>query len=129
MFLDAAGNDTLPTTPIQNGSLAPYATVDELAGILKVNAVTRRAALQRVLDTAAYEIDSEIGRSTSLSAPQLQLVTQVNLERAVEHWQQEQVPWGALGLGGEATPVFVGADSWNRHAHKLAPLKESWGIG
>jgi len=129
VFLDASGNDTLPTAAIQNGSTSePYATVEELAQLLKVNATTRRAALQRVLDTAAYEIDQEIGRSTSLSATQLQLAAQVNLERAVEHWQQEQSPFGVIGLGGESGPAFVGRDTWDRHAHKLAPLKQSWGV-
>lgn len=128
VFLDAIGNDTLPTAPIQNGGAEPYATVDELAGLLKVNANTRRAALQRCLDAAAYEIDEEIGRDTDLSARQLQLAAEVNIERAVEHWQQEQSPFGVIGLGGESGPAFVGRDTWDRHAHKLAPLKETWGF-
>ena len=129
VFLDAAGNDTLPTSPIQNGGSEPYATVDELASILKVNPTTRRAALQRVLDTAAYEIDQETGQtSADLSALQLQVAAEVNLERAVEHWQQAQSPFGLIGLGADISPAFVSRDTWDRHAHKLAPLKETWGL-
>jgi len=37
-------------------------------------------------------------------------------------------PFGAIGLGADTGPAFVGRDTWDRHAHKLAPLKVSWGI-
>jgi hypothetical protein len=52
----------------------------------------------------------------------------VNLERATEHWQQMQSPFAVLGLGGDAGAITVARDTWDRHAHKLAPLKAAWGI-
>lgn len=129
VFLDATGDDTLPTTPIQNGAQSPYLTVEELARKLNLNANTYRDQLQRVIDAASYEVDQEIGRSTALNSFELSLATEVTLERAVEHWQQGSTPFGFIGLGGgESGGVFVTSDSWNRHAHKLAPLKQSWGI-
>lgn len=127
VFLDATGDDTLPTVAIQNiVEREPYASVDELAQLLRVNADTRHAALRRVLLAAAEEIDAEVGITTPYAtAPAL--VVEVNLERAVEHWQQMQSPFGIIGLGSEI-PTHVGRDSWDRHAHKLAPLKEAWGL-
>jgi hypothetical protein len=56
------------------------------------------------------------------------LVTEVNLERAVEHWQQQESPFGVIGLG-EAVPTVTAKDTWDRHANKLMPLKRTWGIG
>ncbi len=129
VFLDAVGNDTLPTSPVQNGAQTPYITVEELASVLQVNAATRRAALQRVIDCASYEIDQETGRTDALAGFELQLAAEVTLERSVEHWQQGKSPFGFLGLqGGETGGAFVSTDTWNRHAHKLAPLKQSWGL-
>lgn len=128
VFADATGDILGPTFPVQNvPSRAPYATVDELAALLRVRVSDRSDALQRVLETAAYEIDQELGRILPFSPPPA-LVVEVNLERAVEHWQQMQSPFGVIGLGSDVTPAFVSRDSWDRHAHKLAPLKESWGI-
>ena len=127
IFKDATGDDTLPTIPIQNGVVRPpYATAEELATLLKVNVATRRAALQRVLDAAAYEIDQELDLVTPLATVPA-LVAEVNLERAVEHWQQGQSPFGILGLGGDV-PMRASQDSWARHANKLAPLKRQWGL-
>ena len=37
-------------------------------------------------------------------------------------------PFGWIGLGQEAGPSRIALDSWNQHAHKLAPLKASWGF-
>ena len=91
-----------------------------------MNVATRRPELNRVLVTAALEINSEIdlpADSEPLDQLELALVTEVNLERAVEHWQQMQSPFGILGLGGEVPATHVSRDSWDRHAHKLAPLK------
>lgn len=104
-----------------------YATTAELALLLRVNESDREDALQRVLDAAADEIDAELGLTTPyVDAPAL--VAQVNLERAVEHWKQQQSPFGLIGLPGEGVPAFASSDSWNRHAQKLAPLKETWGV-
>jgi hypothetical protein len=134
VFLDASGDLGLPTVPIQNvaDDRPVYASVAELAQLLRVSPSTRHNSLMRVLKSAADEIDSEIGTAdingTALpySNPPA-LAREVNLERAVEHWQQEQSPFGIIGLG-EAGMMYTARDSWDRHAHKLMPLKGGWGL-
>lgn len=105
-----------------------YATVEQLRKILKAGSRPDED-LQRVLDAAALEIDHEIGRTLGFSddEQELALVTSVNLDRAQDLWELEQVPAGIIGLGGE-TPLIVPRNSWERHAQRLAPLKVSWGI-
>lgn len=126
-FADAAGATLEPTFPVQNiASRIPYASAEELAELLRVKVADRREDLLRVLEAAAFEIDAELDRTTPLDAVPA-LVIEVNLERAVEHWQQGQSPFGILGLGGDV-PMRASRDSWDRHAHKLAPLKERWGF-
>lgn len=132
-FVDGTGDTSQPTTPVQNTAggtpplVAAYASTDELFRLLKIRNPTddQTTAAQRALDSAALEIDREIGRTEPYPQPPA-LVVEVNLDRAVEHWQQSEVPFGiwenALG------PIVIGRDSWDRHALKLAPLKESWGI-
>lgn len=134
VFLDASGDVGLPTFPVQNvvDDRPVYASVAELAQLLRVSATDRHDALVRVLKAAADEIDSEIGTAdinavaTPYSNPPA-LVREVNIERAVEHWRQMQAPFGIVGLGDELS-VYTARDSWDRHAHKLAPLKASWGL-
>lgn len=136
VFLDASLNESEPTTPVQNVSSSvsfidaeAYATVEELARILKMRdpSAAQTTAMERVLLTAAGEINSEIGQTNSdLAGWQLSLATEVNLERAVEHWNQSQAPFGLVIDGG--TVAYSARDSWDRHAHKLAPLKDSWGL-
>jgi hypothetical protein len=135
VFVDAAAGESEPSEPIQNTADAsePYATVTELARILKIRAPTveQEAAMQRVLDVAAGEIDSEIDLSataTPLAGWQLALAEEVNLERAVEHWRQQESPFGLIGLGPELPAERTAQDSWARHANKLAPLKDQWGL-
>jgi len=135
VFLDADMSTGQPTYPIQNvpDDRPVYASVSELAVILKVNATARHNSLMRVLKVAADEIDAEVGATdinfatTPYSNPP-PLAREVNLERAVEHWQQMQSPFGLLGLGSELGPTPTGRDSWSRHAFKLAPLKGEWGL-
>jgi hypothetical protein len=111
-----------------------YATTDQLAAILKVNATTRADDLQRVLDAATGEIDSEIDRSddnpVAADTWQYALAAEVNLERAVEHWEQGQAPFGIIGFGAAHASggIYTAKDSWERHALKLAPLKENFGL-
>lgn len=133
-FRDATGDESPPTIPIQNTGptavtpvVTAYAPVDELFRVLKIRApsVAQTTAGQRVLDTAALEIDSELGLTAPYADPPA-LVVEVNLERAVEHWSQQESPFGIIGLG-EATQIYTARDSWDRHALKLAPLKMSWG--
>ena len=109
------------------GGLSAYATVEELSAILRVNAVTHQDALEGVLIAAADEIDAEVGRTGRYTTVP-RLAWEVNLERAVEHWQQRQSPFGIIGLGAETGVTHTSRDSWDRHAHKLTPLKETWGL-
>lgn len=110
----------------------PYATADELARLLHVNATTFADQLDEVLIAAAGEIDSELGLFEDGATPlsedwQLALASQVNLERAQEHWKERAIGWGIVGLDTE-TPIRLSRDTWERHANKLAPLKTSWGL-
>jgi len=133
-FYDAAGAFALPTFPVQNTAdeRPVYASVSELAQILRVNASQRHAALMRVLKSASAEIDSEIGTAdvngteTPYSNPP-ELAQEVCLERAVEHWQQNQSPFGIIGIADTGV-AYTARDSWERHSHKLAPLKGVWGL-
>jgi hypothetical protein len=134
VFTDATLATGLPTVPIQNveDDRAVYASVSELARLLRVDASARHDALMRVLKASADEIDHEIG-TVDISGTEIPysnpppIAREVNLERAVEHWRQEQSPFGILGIGDEQA-VYTARDSWDRHAHKLAILKGSWGI-
>jgi hypothetical protein len=128
-----------------------YVGVDELARVLRLRqpSEAQGTAMQRVIDVSAGEINRCIGTSwpdaTLASFPfagttdpdgnyvdvpdplAAALVVEVNLERAVEHWQQQESPFGVIGLG-ESVPTVTAKDSFDRHAAKLAPLIRSWGI-
>ena len=108
-----------------------YAGTEDLARALRIREPSgaQGTALAECLEAAWYEINSEcLGTGTvEFGTPYPALAVEVNIERAVEHWQQRESPFGILGLGGEV-PVRASRDSWDRHAHKLSPLKESWGI-
>ena len=104
-----------------------YATVSELQELLKLPSptATQTARMERVLEAAATEIDWELGY-TSLSpapSPPPDLVVEVNLERAVEHWRQGSSPFGVIGVGAESEPIVTARNSWYRHRLKLRPLK------
>jgi hypothetical protein len=110
-----------------------YATVDELARILKIRtpSIDQENAMARVLLTATGEIDAEIDRSVDdddLAGWQLALVAEVALERAVEHWRQQESPFGIIGIGADLMPTRSARDTWDRHALKLAPIKTRWGL-
>ena len=107
-----------------------YADAAELARILQLGnpSAAQTTALQRVLDAAATEIDKYLGLADPMPDPPPALVVEVNLERAAEHWKQEQSPFGFVVLGGEGLPAHASRDSWRRHAATLLPLKESWGV-
>jgi hypothetical protein len=128
VFVDETGDQSAPTSPVLATAtlVAAYATTTELARILKVNATTYADQLDEVLLAAAGEIHAEIGRS-DLAGWEAALAAQVNLERAVEHWHQRAIGFGVIGLDTEA-PLRLARDTWDRHAHKLAPLKQSWGF-
>lgn len=135
VFLDAAVATGQPTFPIQNiaDDRPVYASVAELALNLRVDANARHNALMRVLKMAADEIDSEIGTAdiNGVALPYSNppaIARGVNLDRAVEHWRQQVSPGGIIGLGDDGITAYLARDSWDRHAHKLAPLKGSWGV-
>jgi len=107
-----------------------YATTVELARILNLTpSPAQEVALGRVLEASAEEIDSYLGRAEPFADPPPALVVEVNLERAAEHWKQEQSPFGIVVLGGEMPPGHAGGNTWRRHAKTLLPLKQSWGVG
>ena len=104
IFLDALAATGLPTFPVQNVEDDRPASVSELARLLRVSASDRHNSLMRVLKAAAHEIDSEIGTADITGTVLLysnlpDIAREVNLERAVEHWQQMQSPFGIIGLG------------------------------
>lgn len=113
-----------------------YADTDELARVLKIRNPTteQEEALQSVLDAAAGEIDAEINLAEDADPLdedwQLALLKTVNIDRAGEHWKQRESQFGLIGLGTEfgGGAERIARDSWDRHAHKLAPLKAQWGI-
>ena len=83
-----------------------YATLAELQVLLNKPTPTalETTQMQRVLDTAAQEIDWELEYTTAAPAPTPvpPLVIEVNLERAVEHWRQMKSPFGVIGVGAES---------------------------
>lgn len=108
-----------------------YAETSELLGLLKIRDATddQTTRADRALEAAAAEIDAEIDRdgTTALTAAQLELVTQVNLDRAIEHWNNPS--FGVLGLATElGAPTFVRGDSWKPHAIKLGYVKQQFGF-
>jgi hypothetical protein len=133
-FLDASAGTSEYSDPVQNVSedfeATPYATVEELARWLNIRNPTadQEAIMERVLSAAAFEIDHELDRYGSLGAPYPDLVVQVNLERAEEHWRQLESPFGLIALGVDVPAERTGQNSWERHALKLAPLKQQWGL-
>src|SRR4029077_14634385 len=99
-------------------------TVTELARILALTTPTaaQTAALQRCLDAAAWEIDAYLDRTTPLTAAELPVVTEVNYERAAEHWKSEQSPFGII-VSGDTAPSYSSLNRWKRHANTLLFLK------
>jgi hypothetical protein len=133
---DGAAAQSDPTTPLQNGPdgiSTGYASIDELARLLKIRdpSAAQRAAMARAIGAARIEIDDELDRDDDdqLEPPYPDLVVQVNLDRATELWQQEEATLGFVGIGAETGPARIASNTWDKHAHKLQPLKQSWGIG
>lgn len=132
---DVLGIEDLTVTSSAPGD-APggdsYATVDDFFKSIQIKNPSpwETTQAERVLIAAAGEINSEIGlpESDALAGWQYQLAAEVNLERANEHWQQVKAGFGIVGLD-QGLPMLTARDSWERHAHKLAPLKVSWGVG
>jgi hypothetical protein len=133
VFADATGDELLPTVPVQNTTpIQAYATTTELARILKIRQPTdeQTDAMERVLLAAAGEINAEIDLASGegLASWQLALAQEVNLERAVEHWRQQETPFGLMVVGVDLPAERTGQNTWDRHAAKLAPLKSQFGF-
>jgi hypothetical protein len=124
------GHHTAPAEPTPGPPVTAYAAVDELARILQLTnpSVAQEVALQRVLDAAALEIDEYLARTAPFTAPYPALVISVNLDRAADLWKSEQSPYGIVNLGGETAPAYPSRNSFRRHANKLLPLKEAFGV-
>lgn len=127
-WVDEDGDLSPPEAPVEftGGAVEAFATAAELARLLKVDATVYSAQLNEVLLAAAGEIDQEIGRS-DLAGWETALASQVNLERAQEHWKERAIGWGIVGLDTDV-PIRLSRDTWQRHANKLASLKREWGI-
>jgi hypothetical protein len=113
-----------------------YVAIAELERVLSkpTPTVAEQTAMQRVLDEAAREIDWELSYDADVPVPPLDsaeyaILTEVNLSRAVELWNMEFRPFGAVPVGPDSVPIFAARDSWYRHRLRLLPLKTSWGIG
>jgi hypothetical protein len=135
VFIDGTADESIPTTPIQNtdpSQSATYATVDELARILKIRTPSdeQSLALARVMASAALEINREIdlAAGVTLTSAELALAAQVNLERAAELWKLQEIQFGILELGGDFGPTRIARNTWEKHAFTLAPLKNQWGL-
>ena len=104
-----------------------YGSVDELKVLLRIDSPStlQVEAMERCLDAATEEIDSELGY-TEPPDPVPALVREVCLERAHDHWKAGQSPFGAVLLA--ETPVVAARNSWARHRSKLWPLKQTWGV-
>ncbi len=111
-----------------------YADTDELFRVLKIRtpSAAQTAAGERVLAVATYEIDRELDRPDDdpIAGAQVSLAEEVCLERAVEHWQQQEAAFGIIELGSglNALPTRIARDTWERHANKLASAKLQWGL-
>lgn len=109
-----------------------YADTTELFRILKIRNPSddQNAAGDRVMETAAAEIDSEIDldADTTLTPGQLELAAQVNLQRAAELWEMQEVALGFIGIGSDGGAARLANNTWEKHANTLAPLKSQWGL-
>jgi hypothetical protein len=110
-----------------------YVDTDELFRVLQIRQPTadQITAGERCLVAASFEIDQEIdfeADADALGGGALALAREVCLERAVEHWRQGGAPFGLVGFGADSGAAFVARDTWDRHAFKLAPIKQQWGF-
>lgn len=113
-----------------------YATLAELQRVLQKTSPTtdEQTAMQRDLDTAAREIDWDLGYSPDNPPPpadtaEYGLLAAVNLDRAVELWASHQRPFGAQNAGPDMMPLVSPRDTWYRHHLRLNPLRTLYPIG
>lgn len=110
-----------------------YADTDELFRVLKIRdpSAAQLLAGERVLATATYEIDHFVAAPDDdpIVGAEIELAKIVCLERAVEHWRQQEISFGLIAadsLGGPAERIA--RDTFERHRYTLSSLKRQWGI-
>ena len=141
IFADATGDTSVPTTPVQNvtGGTVPtvsqYVEAAELARVLAVRQAASSAdaaqtvAMQRVIEAASAWIDSYLAPEAPYFPPYPALVVSACLDIANDMWKQEQSPFGVVVLGGEQGVAYPTRNAYRRHAQKLLPMKQAWGVG
>jgi hypothetical protein len=107
-----------------------YATVDELAGALRVRVTPENTAqLQACLDAAAIEIDHTVAAVPGDVSPaeDSALANRVNVLRGVEWWKANDAAFGVIGFD-DTGALQVPRNTFRRHAAELIPLKQRWGV-
>jgi len=108
-----------------------YATVEELAGALRVSVTAGNTeALQACLDAAAVEIDHTISLEAGSVNPAVDspLANRVNILRGVEWWKANDAAFGVIGFD-DTGALQAPRNGFRRHAATLIPLKVRWGVG
>jgi hypothetical protein len=111
--------------------MAAYATVEELAGALRVGvSAANTEALQACLDAAAAEIDHTISLQDGATNPATDsaLANRVNILRGVEWWKANDAAFGVIGFD-DTGALQAPRNGFRRHAASLVPLKQRWGVG
>jgi hypothetical protein len=110
----------------------PYVDRAELQRVLGKTAPTadELAAMDRVLEAAAWEIDWDVGYTADnpAPAPPPSIVAEVNLERAAELWRFSYSTSGVLPQGPDIGPIVAPRDTWHRHHLRLNALRQHVGI-
>jgi hypothetical protein len=111
-----------------------YVDIAELQRVLNKPAPTaaENAAMSRVLENAAQEIDWDLGYSVDFPAPNPDspILADVNLDRAAELWRFNYSTSGLLPVAPEQTPIVAPRDTWQRHHLRLNPLRHyDWTTG
>lgn len=108
-----------------------YATVEELAGALRVSVTAANTAgLQACLDAAAEEITHTVAAVAGDPDPAQDsaLANRVNVLRGVEWWKANDAAFGVIGFD-DTGALQAPRNGFRRHAAALVPLKARWGIG
>src|SRR4029077_4105256 len=107
-----------------------YATVDQLAGALRVAVTPKNTELLTLsVDAAASEIDQYVDRPADDPIPvDDALATMVNIARGIEWFKANDAAFGAVGFA-DIGVLSAPADPFARHARTLIPLKVQFGVG
>ena len=107
-----------------------YATVDQLAGALRVTVTAKNTELLELsVDAAAKEIDHHCARHPDDPIPADDpLAVMVNVARGLEWYKANDSAFGAVGFA-DVGVLAAPSDPFARHARTLIPLKSQFGIG